>query len=114
MSALIKGFCLLVGFFLELAVLGSAGYWGFTVSPDLAVRLLAGLGVPVLLAMAWGVFAAPRAARPLRGAPRAAFEVAWFGAGVVLLAAAGAGIVAAMLALDYLANTMLLRLWLRR
>jgi hypothetical protein len=114
MSALIRGFCLFVAFLLELAVLGSAGYWGFTVSPDLAVRLLAGLGVPVLLAVAWGVFAAPRAARPLRGVPRAAFEVAWFGAGVVLLAAAGAGIVAAVLALVYLANTALLRLWLYR
>jgi Protein of unknown function (DUF2568) len=114
MSTLIRGFCLFVAFLLELAVLGSAGYWGFTVSPDLAVRLLAGLGVPVLLAVAWGGFAAPRAARPLRGVPRAAFEVAWFGAGVVLLAAAGAGIVAAVLALVYLANTMVLRLWLRR
>jgi hypothetical protein len=50
----------------------------------------------------------------LRGVPRAAFEVAWFGAGVVLLAAAGAGIVAAVLALVYLANTALLRLWLHR
>jgi hypothetical protein len=33
---------------------------------------------------------------------------------VVLLAAAEAAIVAAVLALVYLANTMLLRLWLRR
>ena len=111
MSAVIEGFCLLVAFLLALAVLGSAGYWGFTVSPDLAVRLLAGLGVPVLLAVVWGVFASRRAARPLRGTVRAAFEVAWFGAGVVLLAAAGAAIAAPVLALVYLANTALLHLW---
>jgi hypothetical protein len=110
----IRGLCLLVAFLLELAVLVSAGYWGFTVSPDLAVRLLAGLGVPVLLAVAWGVFASPRAARPLHGPVRAAFEIAWFAAGVALLAVAGAVIAAAVLALVYLANTALLRLWLHR
>ena len=92
----------------------SAGYWGFTAGPDLAVRLLAGLGVPVLLAVAWGVFASPRAARPLHGTVRAAFEVAWFAAGVALLAATGAVIAAAVLAFVCLANTALLRLWLRR
>jgi hypothetical protein len=114
MSAVIKVACLLVAFLLELAVLGSALYWGFAVSPDLAVRLLAGPGVAVLLAVAWGIFASPRAARPLRGTARAAFEVAWFATGVALLAAAGAGIAAAVLALVYVTNTALLRLWLRR
>ncbi|MET7688236.1 DUF2568 domain-containing protein [Streptomyces sp. NPDC005483] len=37
----------------------------------------------------WGLFGSPRARFKLRGAARVAFEVLWFGAGVVLLYAAG-------------------------
>ncbi|MGW4805933.1 DUF2568 domain-containing protein [Kitasatospora sp. NPDC004272] len=36
-----------------------------------------------VLAVLWGRFAAPTAARPVHGTARAAFELCWFGTGAV-------------------------------
>jgi Protein of unknown function (DUF2568) len=68
-------------------------YWGFHLSG--AVRFLAGLGAPILFAVLWGMFAAPKASMPLHGAANAAFQITWFACGAAALALAdlpGAGI----------------------
>ncbi|MFE2613829.1 YrdB family protein [Micromonospora chalcea] len=57
MTALLLG----VIFLLELALLGSAGYWGFTLDAGWPLRLLAGLGAPLLIAVVWGLFCSPSA-----------------------------------------------------
>lgn len=44
---------------LELAALVAVGYWGFTLGEDWLPRLLAGIGLPLLLAAAWAVFRVP-------------------------------------------------------
>ena len=96
-------------FALELAVLAAVGYWGFTASPHLPLRLLVGLGGPLVMAAAWGTFASPKASVPLRGAARAAFEVVWFGLGAAALAGAGHVVLAVVLFALHVANTLLLR-----
>jgi hypothetical protein len=83
---------------------------GFTLPAKLAVRLLAGLSVPLILAVLWGVFAAPKAPVPLHGVARAGFDVAWFGTGVALLGLAGRAVPAVVLGAVYVLNTLLLRL----
>jgi Protein of unknown function (DUF2568) len=40
-----------LAFLLELAVLAAAGYWGFTLHSPTAVRVLIGIGSPLLLAV---------------------------------------------------------------
>src|ERR1044072_6774531 len=58
MLSIAKGANLALMFFLELGVLVSVGYWGFTVSPNWAIKLLAGLGGMALFIGAWALFGA--------------------------------------------------------
>ena len=102
--------CLAIAFVLELAALLAAGYAGFTLPDAVATRIVVGLGAPLLLAVLWGVFAAPRASRPLHGAANVAFQIAWFGAGVAALAITGRTAAAIALAIVYALNSLALRL----
>ncbi|MEE3918686.1 YrdB family protein [Micromonospora sp. BRA006-A] len=95
MKALLLG----VIFLLELALLGSAGYWGFTLGAGWPVRLLAGLGTPLVIAVVWGLFCSPRAAVTLPDPAKLAVQAAGFLTGGVLLALAGRGARVALVAL---------------
>ena len=64
-------------FALEIAALVAFAYWGGTVGSG-AVPVLLGIGAPLLAAILWGTFAAPRAKRRLPLALRAPFELAVF------------------------------------
>ncbi|HUX71890.1 MAG TPA: YrdB family protein [Cellulomonadaceae bacterium] len=101
---------LLIAFVLELAVLTATGYAGFALVHPIGLRVLVGLGVPVLMAVAWGLFAAPKASMPLHGAASVTFQVAWFGAGALALALAGRTAPAIAIAVVYLLNSAALRL----
>jgi hypothetical protein len=101
---------LLIAFVLEVAVLAATGYAGFTLVHPIVLRVLVGLGVPVLMAVAWGLFAAPKASLPLHGVASVTFQVAWFGVGALALALAGRTTPAITLAAVYLLNSAALRL----
>jgi hypothetical protein len=111
MLATAKVLNLALRFFLELAVIGAAGYWGFTLRAAAWVRVLAGLGAPAALIVVWALFGAPRAPMKLTGAAHLVLDVAWFGSGVVLLLAAGRARWAFVLAVVYLVNLALLLIW---
>src|SRR4051794_41290844 len=95
-------------FLLELCALAALAYFGATVGPPVAGVLL-GIGLPVLAALLWSRFAAPRSERRLRGRARLAFELGVFAAATVALAAAGAHLAAELFAVLALVNTALLR-----
>lgn len=101
---------LALAFLLELAVLVAVGYWGFTLDAHWAVRVLAGIGAPLLLAVLWGLFASPKATYPLHGFANAAFQTGWFGSGGVALVLAGRTLPGVLLFAVWLANTLILRL----
>ncbi len=101
---------LAIAFILELAVLAATGYAGFTLVHPTVLRVLVGLGAPVLMAVAWGLFAAPKASMPLHGVTGVTFQVAWFGVGALALALAGRTTPAITLAAVYLLNSAALRL----
>ncbi|MGC1213385.1 MAG: YrdB family protein [Micromonospora sp.] len=84
-----KGLLLGLAFLLELAMLVAAGWWGFTLDAGLGVRLLAGLGAPLLIAVVWGVFCSPRAPVALPPAGKYAVQAACFVTAGLLLARAG-------------------------
>ena len=109
-----KNLNLALMFFLELGNLIALGYWGFTLGTGLALRIVAGIGVPALFATLWGLFAAgggQNARFALHGVARAAFEIVWFGGGAVALVAAGAITWAVVFAIAYVVNAALRLVW---
>ncbi|GAA0356270.1 YrdB family protein [Microbispora corallina] len=108
MLTVVRGGAAALMFFLELGVLGAAGYWGFTAGPNLAVRILLGLGAPAVLATLWGLFmAGGKAPHQLHGIARAVFEAAWFGAGALALAASGLVTAGVVFAAVYVVDAVL-------
>jgi hypothetical protein len=97
---------LTLAFVAELAALAALGHWGFVSGGSTAVRLLLGLGLPLLAAVLWGVFAAPRA--PVHSAVISlAVTVLVFGSGVLALLATGHPWLAATLAVVALLSSVL-------
>jgi hypothetical protein len=74
-----------LAFGLELLALGGLAWWGADTGRGLAAKILLGAGAPVLAAVLWGLFAAPRARFQVPLAAVLAVKVIVFG----LAAAAG-------------------------
>jgi len=53
-------------FILEVCALAFLAYWGFQSSQDLLIRLLLGIGLPLFIAILWGVFGSPAAPIPFQ------------------------------------------------
>jgi hypothetical protein len=62
-------------FLLELCALVALGYWGFKTGGGLITKLALGIGAPLLAAVVWGTFLAPRAAVPTPGLLRLVLEL---------------------------------------
>lgn len=56
---IIKSINLLVAFLLELCLLAIFGFWGVHVSSTGIQKIILGAGLPILLAVIWGIFLAP-------------------------------------------------------
>jgi len=80
---------LAVAFLLELCMLVAVGYWGFKTQSSWVLKILFGIGLPVLIAVLWGTFLAPRATRPLSGASFLTLELILFSTGAFALFASG-------------------------
>lgn len=108
---ILKGLNLLLRFLLELCMYASVGYWGFKTHSGWVLKLLFGIGLPILMAVLWGIFLAPKATQPLRGISREVLEWVLLGSGALALFASGK----ANLAWIYLAvlfiNKVLLVVW---
>ncbi|MEV8633260.1 YrdB family protein [Streptosporangium sp. NPDC051023] len=112
MLSLAKNVNLLVAFLLELGVLASTCYWGFTVGQSWPVKLLLGLGAPALFIALWAVFGAANGALiPLTGFARVVLEVLWFGGGAAALVMAGRLTPGLVFAAVYVVNAVLRLLW---
>jgi hypothetical protein len=81
----LKGLNLAVRFLLELCMLVTVGYWGFKTGSGWFLKILLGIGAPLLIAIIWGTFVAPKAAYHLNGFTLLALEGVLFGSGVVAL-----------------------------
>lgn len=85
----LKGLNLLVRFLLELSMYAAVGYWGFKMHSGWVPKVIFGIGLPVLMAMLWGLFLAPKATHPLHGALRLLLELTLLGSGAIALFASG-------------------------
>jgi hypothetical protein len=108
---LLKNINLALAFLLELCMLAALGYWGYTLDQGLSIRLVAGLGVPILAAVVWGVFMAPRASIPLPSLPHFIVEVVIFGLAIAALYAADRPRLALAFGIVYIINLVLRYVW---
>ncbi|MFI6734595.1 YrdB family protein [Nonomuraea sp. NPDC050451] len=114
MLGTVKGANAILMFFLELGVLASVGYWGFTLSAAWWIKVLAGVGAPALFIAAWALFGAGGGANatfPLTGLARAALEILWFGGGAVALYASGLVTPAVVFFAVFVVNAVLRIIW---
>ncbi len=70
---------LLVRFLLELCILAIFGYWGFNTGDNAFMKFLLGLASPILFAVVWGTFLAPKSPRRLDEPWLFLLELALFG-----------------------------------
>jgi hypothetical protein len=110
MSAL-KGLNLGVRFLLELSMLASVGYWGFKMHAGWPMKILLGAGLPILLAVIWGYFMAPRSAHRLSGLPFTIMDFILLGSGAVALYASGLVNLAWMYAVVLVVSEILRLIW---
>jgi len=110
----IKGATLALRFLLELCALGALGYWGFKTGGGALAKVGLGLGVPLVAAVVWGTFVAPKALVKVPGAVRLLVEVAVFASATAALYVAGNTRLASALVLLYVVQRVLLIvLWQR-
>jgi len=109
--AILQAVNLALRFALELCLLGALGFWGFSLGGGWPIRLTAGLGAPLLAAVVWGLFVAPKAAYLLADPWRFVLEFVLFalGAGALYLAARPS--LAIALFLLFLLNRVLMMIW---
>jgi len=74
-----------VRFFLEICVLITVGYWGFKTGLGWAFKILLGIGAPLLIAIIWGTFGAPKASNQLTGVSLLALEGVVFSSGMAAM-----------------------------
>lgn len=82
---LIKSLNQVIAFVLELCLLVSLGYWGFQVRPEILLKIVLGIGLPIGAAVLWGAFLAPHAPHRLEGFGLAGLKLALFGLGSLVL-----------------------------
>ncbi len=111
MLAVLKPINLALAFLLELALLAAFAYWGFNTGDSTAIHIVLGIGVPVLVAVIWGIFMAPSSQRRLNGAAYLVVKVVLFGLGVAALVAAGQTTLGVVFAVVFVVNTILLYVW---
>jgi hypothetical protein len=58
---ILQGAVLLILFLVELAALAAFGYWGFHIDTGTILKFVLGIGTPLLVAIFWGTFVAPKA-----------------------------------------------------
>src|SRR3954454_17811356 len=95
---------LTVRFLLELGALGALGWWGVRLGDTLPAKLALGTALPLVAAVLWGLFVAPKATFDAPGAARLALQVAFFGGTTAGLFALGRGGLAAGFAAAVAAN----------
>lgn len=102
---------LAIRFLLELCMLAAVGYWGFRTQSTWLMKILCGIGLPVLIALLWGTFLAPKATHPLRGVSFLLLELALFASGAVALFASGKPALGWTYAIVLIMNKILPIMW---
>ena len=107
----LKGINLAVRFLLELCMLAAVGYWGFKTQSGWGMRLMLGIGLPLLIAGVWGLFVAPKAIYPLSGIPHLVLSLILLGSGALASFTSGNPTLGWVYTIILIVNQVLLILW---
>lgn len=105
-----RGFQLLLRFVLELCALAALAYAGWQTPAPVWVRLPVAIALPLVAAVVWAQWVAPKARRPLPDPLRLVPEWAVFGGATVALVVTGHPLPAVALAVLAAANRLALHL----
>lgn len=117
---MLKNTNLALRFILELCALAAFVYWGFYTAQSTVLKLILGIGAPLVAATAWGTFRVPddpgKAPVAVPGKLRLLLELVFWGAAVAGLAGAGQVTLAWVFGLLVVINNALMperlaRLW---
>ena len=111
MLNLLKPINLGLAFLLELCMLVAFGFWGFHTGQSPVAHTVLGLGAPVLAAIFWGLFMAPKAVRPVSVPLHLVFVVLIFGLAALALGSTGQPLLAWVFAAVSILNQVMLRVW---
>ncbi|MGE7884620.1 YrdB family protein [Bacillus sp. NPDC094077] len=102
----IKHINLVIRFFLELCALASLCYWGFRFWENVYVKYVFGIGSPLLFAIIWGIYIAPKASLKMPEPYRFMLETILFGVTSVALYVVDQTTFAIILAVVFIINRM--------
>jgi len=100
-----------LAFLLELCVLAALAYWGFQVASDLPLKIVLGIGAPLVVAVIWGRYMAPTSKTRLSGSRYRLVKLIIFGVAAIALALAGQVTLAIIFAIVSVINQILLMAW---
>ncbi len=107
MSLALKWGNLALAFLLELCLLAAFCYWGFHANAGWPIKVALGIGLPLVVAVFWGMFMAPRARFPVSRPLYWINYCTLFGIGALMLAFAGHLVIALLFAIVALLNMIL-------
>jgi hypothetical protein len=107
----LKSLNLAVAFLLELGMLAAYVYWGFALDTNIFFRIIAGVGVPMVVVILWGIWLAPNADLRLRQGWLLALKTFLFGAASLALFISGARSLGIALLAFFAANQLLSLIW---
>jgi hypothetical protein len=107
----IKSANLALRFILELCALGALGYWGYRTGSGLLLKIVLTVGAPLLAAVVWGAFIAPKASVPVPIWLWLVLQALIFGLATAGLVATGHQTLAVAFVLAVLINGALMYVW---
>ncbi|WP_235846935.1 YrdB family protein [Neobacillus soli] len=100
-----------VRFLLEIIALVIVGYWGFHITQGTIMKFLLGIGSPLVVAVIWGMFGAPKAPFVLSGFPFLLLEIVIFGLLAAALFFIGKPTLASICGLIVVINLIFMKIW---
>ena len=108
---IVKGANLLVRFLLELAALAVLGWWGWRTGTSATLRWTLVIALPLVAAVLWGLFAAPKSALDVSGPVKVAVQTLVLGGAAAALLNLGETRWAGLYGGVLVANTVLMYVW---
>jgi hypothetical protein len=101
---------LALAFLLELVAVGAFAYWGFTTTTS-PLNIVLAVGLAVVSIVLWGIFAAPKSSRRLKGNALLAFKLVFFALAALALILAGSEMLGVVFAVLVVVNLILAYAW---